>query len=73
MSDSLCRLHVQSRQAVSLVPGLVEGGADMLGLSPSDRVRLRALVVEVLEAVVRDAFEPGEEVDLDLEVVARTR
>ena len=69
MSDSLCRLHVQSRQAVSLAPGLVEGSADMLGLSPSDRVRLRALVVEVLEAVLKDAFEPGEEVDLDLEVV----
>jgi hypothetical protein len=68
VSESLCRLHVQSRQAVSLVPGLVEHSADLLGLAPSDRVRLQALVVEVLEAVVKDAFESGEEVDLDLEV-----
>lgn len=69
MSDPLCRLHVQSREAVALAPGLVEGSADMLGLATSDRVRLRALTVEVLEAVLRDAFGPEDQVDLDLEVL----
>ncbi len=69
MSDPLCRLHIQSRDAVALAPGLVEGTADLLGLPPSDRVRLQALTVEVLEAVVRDAFGPDDQVDLDLEVV----
>ena len=69
MSDPLCRLHVQSREAVALAPGLVEGSADMLGLPPSDRVRLRTLTVEVLEAVMQDAFGPEDPVDLDLEVL----
>ncbi len=69
MSEPLCRLQIHSRQAVSLAPGLVEDGADMLGLPPSDRVRLRALAVEVLEAVLDNAFEPGQEdVDLTLEI-----
>ncbi|MEZ5186942.1 MAG: hypothetical protein R2720_14460 [Candidatus Nanopelagicales bacterium] len=69
MPDSLCSLHIGSRQAVALGPALVEDGADLLGLPPTDRVRLRALTVEVLDAVVRDAFEPGDEVDLDVEVL----
>ena len=69
MPDPLCRLHVQSREAVVLVPGLVEAGADMLGLSAPARVRLQALTVEVLEAVIRDAFGPDDEIDLDIEIV----
>ena len=69
MSDPLCRLHVQSREAVALAPGLVEGSAEMLGLSSPDRVRLRALTVEVLAAVLQDAFGPEDQVDLDLEVL----
>ena len=69
MSEPLCRLQIQSRQAVSLAPGLVEDGADMLGLPAPDRVRLRALAVEVLEAVLDNAFEPDQEdVDLTLEI-----
>ncbi|MBK6764632.1 MAG: GNAT family N-acetyltransferase [Micrococcales bacterium] len=69
MSDPLCRLTIGSREAVALAPALVEGSADMLGLSTADRVRLRALTVEVLDAVLRDAFGPDDPVDLDIEVL----
>lgn len=69
MTDSLCRLHVSSRKAVALAPALVEGGADLMGLLPPDRARLSTLVVEVLDAILRDAFEPGDEIDVELEVL----
>ena len=69
MTDPLCRLHVGTREAVTLAPGLVEDAADLLGLGSADRTRLRALTVEVLDAVVRDAFEADDTIDLDLEIV----
>lgn len=69
MTDVLCSLHVSSREAVALAPGLVEDSADLLGLSSADRVRLRALAVEVLDAVLRNAFEPDDDIDLDVDIV----
>ena len=69
MTDPLCRLHIASRDAVPMAVGLVESSSDLVGLSSSDRVRMAALTVEVLEAVVSDAFEATDDVDLDLEIV----
>jgi hypothetical protein len=69
MTDVLCTLHVGSREAVALAPGLVEDSADLLGLNAAERVRLRALAVEVLDAVLRDAFEPDDEIDLDVDIL----
>jgi serine/threonine-protein kinase RsbW len=62
-------LHVTSRQAVALAPSVVTGSAELLGLAPADRARLSAIVAEVIDAVLKDAYEPGEEIDLEVEVL----
>lgn len=68
-NDPLCRLHITSRDAVGLAPALVEAGGDLLGLYPRDRARLATLIVEVLDAILRDAYEPGEAVEVDVQML----
>ena len=69
MAESLCRLHVTSRKAVALAPAIVGGSSELLGLLPPDRARLSAVVAEVIDAVLKDAYEPGEEIDLEVEIL----
>lgn len=69
MAESLCRLHVTSRQAVALAPAIVDGSSELLGLLPADRARLSTVVAEVIDAVLKDAYEPGEDIDLEVEVL----
>ena len=52
-----------------MASGVVEQAADLLGLEPAGRTRLRALTDEVVTAVVRGAFEGSEQIDLEVEVV----
>ncbi len=69
MAESLCRLHVTSRQAVALAPAIVGGSSELLGVAPADRARLSAIVAEVIDAVLKDAYEPHEDIDLEVEVL----
>lgn len=69
MSESLCKLHIQSRPSIDLVSGLVDSSAEMLGLGAAARIRLQALTLEVLVAVVQDAFADTEEIDLEVEAM----
>ncbi len=69
MSDQiLCRLHVSTAHSVSLFGGMAESAATMLGVGAADATRLRALTLEVAEAMVREAFADADEIDMDLEV-----
>lgn len=68
-ADSLCALRITSREAVPLAPSVVEGSAELLGLPAQDRSRLGTLVVEVIEALVREAFELRDDVELEVEVL----
>lgn len=72
MTDSAwCVLHLSARPGVPLVAGLVAESADLLGLGPSERSRLRTFVQEVVEAIVTDSFEGDTTIDLDVSVERR--
>jgi serine/threonine-protein kinase RsbW len=66
--ESLCSLHVTSRQAVALAPAIVDGSSELLGVLPADRARLSTVVAEVIDAVLKNAYEPDEDIDLKVEV-----
>lgn len=72
LDTDLCRLVITSREAVPLVSEVAAEAANLLGISHADRTRLVALVQEVVEAIVRDAFEPDDELDADLTVTRTT-
>lgn len=69
MDTSMGRLVISTREGVAMASGVVEQAADLLGLEPAGRTRLRALTDEVVTAVVRGAFEGSEQIDLEVEVV----
>ena len=64
----MCSLHVGTREAVTLAPA-GGGRRRICSAWPGRLTWLRALTVEVLDAVVRDAFEADDTIDLDLEIV----
>lgn len=68
MNQPLCRLQLTSRASVDVAAGLIDSAADTLGLGAPARIRLQAFFLEVIGAVVRDAFTEGDEIDLDVEV-----
>lgn len=68
MSAPLCRLQLTSRASVDVATGLIDSAADVLGFAAPARIRLQAFFLEVIGAVVRDAFTEGDEIDLDVEV-----
>lgn len=69
MNESLCRLHIDSRTSIDLAAGLVDSSAELLGVGAAPRIRLQALTLEVIAAVVKDAFGDTDEIDLDMEVL----
>lgn len=69
MADSLCRLQVTSRTSVSLTLSLVDGSAELLGLQPVERARLGSVAMEVIDAVLNNAYQPGEDIHLEVEVL----
>lgn len=68
MSDPLCSLQINSRSSIDVAAGLVDSSADLFGLGPVARVRLQALTLEVIAAVIRDAFHEAEDIELTLDV-----
>ena len=64
-----CSLHVGTREGGDAGPRAGGGRRGSARPGSADRTRLRALTVEVLDAVVRDAFEADDTIDLDLEIV----
>lgn len=70
-AQPLCSLHVAHRSSLPVVGGVVAESADVLGLGAGERSRLRAVVQEVVESIIADAFADGQDVDLDVRVERR--
>lgn len=68
MTDSLCSLRIVSRSSIDIAAGVVDSSADLLGLGPVARIRLQAMTLEVIAAVIRDAFNDAEDIELVLDV-----
>lgn len=67
-SPTMCSLHLTRRSAVPLAGSLAGDAAVLLGLEATPAMRLRTLVVEVVEAIVADGFGAGDDIDLDVSV-----
>lgn len=68
VDSTVCTVGIHTRSSVDVVAGVVDGSADLLGLGPVARVRLQALTLEVIAAVIRDAFDDAEEIEVELSV-----
>ena len=64
-------LHLSQRAAVPLAGAAVAEAAELLGLRSSERAQLRSLTQEVVAAIVADAFDGAENIDLDVSVEQR--
>lgn len=67
----LCALQVTHRLSVPVAGGVVAESADVLGLEPGARSRLRSVVQEVIESIIADSFPGDADVDLVVRVERR--
>ncbi|MDP3972307.1 MAG: GNAT family N-acetyltransferase [Candidatus Nanopelagicales bacterium] len=65
-SATVCRLHVRGAESLPIASAAVGEAAMVLGVSPADCAQLRCVTQELAAAVVANAFEPGDEVALDV-------
>lgn len=69
--DPLYSLHLTDRTTTPLAGATVAAAAELLGLSAAERIRLHALVEELLESILMDSFAGEDALDIDVTVERR--
>lgn len=69
--EALCTLHVGQRAGLPVISGVIAESAEALGVSASERTKLRAVTEQVIDVIVADGFGDAGSIDIDVTVKRR--